>query len=142
MEFIFGDQMLSKFHIMRRYKKAYKKIFFYFIDMILLNSYIIFKNSKKDRAFHVYKQKLAEEIIEKYSANVRVRKTSSINDSLTRYSGQHFSIRIPPTLAKGKRTSKRCVVCLSMLVRKETVFKCDICDVALCIDHFKNYHVK
>lgn len=35
---------------------------------MLLNSYIIFKNHENDRAFHVYKQKLAEEIIEKFSA--------------------------------------------------------------------------
>ncbi|XP_014486867.1 PREDICTED: piggyBac transposable element-derived protein 4-like isoform X2 [Dinoponera quadriceps] len=137
-----GDQMLSKFHTMRRCKKAYKNIFFYFIDMMLLNSYIIFKNNKKDRAFHVYKQKLAEEIVEKYFANVRIREVSSINDSLTRYTGRHFPIRIPPTLARGNKTSKRCVVCLSMLLRKETVFKCDVCNVALCIDHFKKYHVK
>lgn len=67
-----GDQMLSKFHTMRRCKKAYKKIFFYFIDMMLLNSYIIFKNHKKDRAFHVYKQLLAEEIIDKYLASINV----------------------------------------------------------------------
>ena len=84
--------------------------------MILLNSYIIFKNNKKDRAFHVYKQKLMEEIIEKYSANVR--EASSINDSLTRY-WPAFS-RIPPDNTKGKRTSKRCIACSSMLVRKET----------------------
>lgn len=137
-----GDQMLSKFHTRRRCETAYKKIFFYFIDMMLQNSYIIFKNNKKDRAFHVYKQRLAEEMIEKYLAKGRVREASSINDSLTRYTGQHFPIRIPPTLARGNKTSKRCVVCLSMLVRKETVFKCDVCDVALCIDHFKKYHVK
>lgn len=136
-----GDQMLSKFHTMRRNKKAYKKIFFYFIDMMLLNSYIIFKNHKKDRAFHVYKQLLAEEIIHKYLPNIKV-KEAPINDSITRYTGRHFPVRIPETLAKGRKTSKRCVACLSKSIRRETVFKCHICDVALCIDHFKKYHEK
>lgn len=43
--------------------------------------------------------KLAKEIIEKYSANIRIRETSSINDSLI--TGRHFPIQIPPTPAKG-----------------------------------------
>lgn len=102
---------------------------------MLLKSYIIFRNNKKSRAFPVYKQRLAEEIIEKYLANVRVREASSINDSLTRYSGLYFPIRLPPIL-------KTITICLSMLVRKETVFKCDVCDVVLCMDRFKKYHVK
>jgi len=136
-----GDQMLSKFHTMRRCKKAYKKIFFYFIDMMLLNSYVLFKNYKKDRAFHVYKQKLVEEIIDKYLPNVKVSE-ASINDSITRYTGRHFLIWIPATLAKRNRTSKRCVACLSKSLRRETVFKCHVCDVALCIDHFKEFHEK
>ncbi|XP_066596503.1 piggyBac transposable element-derived protein 4-like [Prorops nasuta] len=60
-----GDQLLSKFHTMRRYHKVYKKEFFYCLDMILLNSYIVYKTIYKDRTFHVFKQKLAEEILEK-----------------------------------------------------------------------------
>jgi predicted nucleic acid binding AN1-type Zn finger protein len=136
-----GDQMLSKFHTMRRCKKVYKKIFFYFIDMMLLNSYVVSKNHKKERAFHVFKQLLAEEIIDKYSPNISVN-TASVNDSVTRFTGRHFPVRIPATAAKGNRTSKRCVVCLSRSIRKETVFKCHICDKALCIDHFKEFHEK
>lgn len=134
-----GDQMLSKFHTIRRCKKAYKKIFFYFIDMMLLNSYIIFKNNKKDRAFHVFKQLLSEEIIDKYLPNINVNK-ASVNDSIMRFTGRHFPVRIPATPAKGNRTSKRCVLCLSKSIRRETVFKCHVCDKALCIDHFKEFH--
>lgn len=55
-------------------------LYYYYI-----NSYIIFKNNKKSRAFHVYKQRLAKEIIEKYLANIRVKKASSVNYSLTQY---------------------------------------------------------
>ncbi|KAL6418293.1 hypothetical protein ACFW04_012216 [Cataglyphis niger] len=136
-----GDQMLSKFHTMRRNKKAYKKIFFYFVDMMLLNSYVIFKSHKKDRSFHVYKQLLAEEIINKYLPNIKIN-NAPINDSISRYTGRHFPIRIPQTLAKGNKTSKRCVACLSKSIRRETIFQCHICKVALCIDHFKEYHEK
>ncbi|KAI4490373.1 hypothetical protein M0802_010644 [Mischocyttarus mexicanus] len=76
-----GDQMLSKFH------------------------------TKKDRAFHVFKQLLAEEIIDKYLPNINVDK-ASVNDSFMRFTGRHFPVRIPATPAKGNRTSKRCVLCL------------------------------
>lgn len=76
--------------------------------MILLKSYIIFKNNKKGRAFPVYKRRLVEEIIEKYLANVR--EASSINDTLTRYTGRHFPIRLPPTPKRRRETSKRCIL--------------------------------
>lgn len=85
-----GDQMSSKFHTMRRCKKAYKKIYFYLIDMMLLNSYLIFSNHKKDRAFHIFKQQLGEEIISEYSPYIKVSEAS--NDSTTRYTGRHFLI--------------------------------------------------
>ena len=119
-----GDQILSKFHTLRRCKKAYMKIFFYLIDLLLLNSYVIFKNHKKDRAFHIFKQQLAGEIIGEYLLNIKVSEAS--NDSITRYTGKHFPIRIRPTPAKGSRTPKRCVACLSKRTRRETVFKCHI----------------
>ncbi|KAI4481910.1 hypothetical protein M0802_013850 [Mischocyttarus mexicanus] len=133
-----GDQMLSKLHTVRRCKKSYKKMFFYFIDM-MLNTYVIFKNQKKDRAFHVFKQLLAEEIIDKYLPNINVDKVS-VNDSFTRFTGRHFPVRILAIPAKGNRTSKRCVLCLSKSIRRETVFNCHICDKALCIDHFKEFY--
>ncbi|XP_066602489.1 piggyBac transposable element-derived protein 4-like [Prorops nasuta] len=69
-----GDQLLSKFHTMRRYHKVYKKEFFYCLDMILLNSYIVYKTIYKDRAFHVFKQKLAEEILEKNIPKINTHK--------------------------------------------------------------------
>lgn len=94
-----GDQMLSKFHIMRRYHKAYKKIFFYCVDMKLLNSYIIFKNIYEDRAFHVFKQKLVEEIIANNIGKLNEqRKTQKVTTSVSlppRFSGQHFPMVIP-----------------------------------------------
>lgn len=134
------SQMISTFHTMRRCKETYLEIFFYFVDMMLLNSYILFKVNEKDQAFHIYKQKLAEEIIAKYLKIKKIRKIAPVNDSITRYTGRHFPTRIPPTEAKGRKTSKRCKVCLSKYLRRETVFKCDICDVPLCVDHFKDYH--
>lgn len=50
-------------HAVGYFQKMYKK-YFLCLNMILLNSYAIFKTICKDRAFHVLKQKLSEEIIE------------------------------------------------------------------------------
>lgn len=57
---------------MRRYQKVYKKVVFHCLDMILLREqcYAIFKTIHKDRACHVFKQKFAEEIIEKHIKKV------------------------------------------------------------------------
>lgn len=55
------------------YQKMYKKEFFYSLYMILSNNYVVFKPIYKNKAFRVFKQKLAEEILEK---NLPTRKTS------------------------------------------------------------------
>ena len=48
------DQQLASFTLMRRYVKAYKKIFFYLLDMTLYNSYVLYK--KITRQFLKYNE--------------------------------------------------------------------------------------
>ncbi|KAJ8894000.1 hypothetical protein PR048_006608 [Dryococelus australis] len=137
-----GDQILSKCHVMRRYSKAYKKIFFYVVDMMLLNSYVLYKKLHgKDRTFHVFKQKLSEELLESYfKEDVVKRRSATPGDLPSRLSGRHFPEKLAPSAAKGANFAKRCVVCLEKKQRRESTWKCDSCNVALCIEHFKPYH--
>lgn len=138
-----GDQIMSKFHVMRRYSKAYKKIFFYVVDMMLLNSYVLYKqlHGKKDRTFHVFKQKLAEELLAvHFKEDVVKRRSVTPGDLPSRLSGRHFPEKLAPSAAKGAKFAKRCVVCLEKKQRKESTWKCDNCNVALCLEHFKPYH--
>jgi hypothetical protein len=89
--------------------------------MILLNSYVIFKTIHEDRAFHVFKQKLTEEIIQKYIKKIKTpqkeRKVTPCPSLLSRFTGQHFLIVIETTLSR--KAQKRCVVYLSQKKRKK-----------------------
>lgn len=138
-----GDQIMSKFHVMRRYSKAYKKIFFYIVDMMLLNTYVVHKlaTGKQDRTFNDFKQKLAKEIIEQHFKEGVVKRRSVTPGELpSRLSGRHFPVKLNPSAAKGAKYTQRCVACLQKKQRKESTWRCDICNVALCIEHFKPYH--
>lgn len=87
--------------------------------MTLLNNYIIFKNNKKSNIPQV---KISRRSFWKiFSKRIWIRKASSINDLLTPYISSYF-----PTRIREDKTSKRSIVCLSMLIRKETVFKCGL----------------
>lgn len=138
-----GDQIMSKFHVMRRYSKAYKKIFFYIVDMMLLNSYLVYKlaTGKKDRTFHVFKQKLAEELLQlHFKEGVVNRRSVTLGELPSRLSGRHFPVKLEPSAAKGAKHAKRCVACLQKKKRRESTWKCDTCNVPLCLEHFKPYH--
>lgn len=77
--------------------KLFNFFFFsYFMDTKLLNSYILFKKNKKGQAFHIFKQKLAKEIIAIHLKNKGIREISSISDSIKMYTIQHFPKRITP----------------------------------------------
>ncbi|KAJ8883265.1 hypothetical protein PR048_015107 [Dryococelus australis] len=102
-----GDQILSKFHVMRRYSKAYKKIFFYVVDMMLLNSYILYKklHGKKDRTLHAFTQKLAEELLESYfKEDVVKRRSETPGDLTSRLNGRHFPEKLAPSAARGQNS--------------------------------------
>ncbi|KAJ8865697.1 hypothetical protein PR048_033217 [Dryococelus australis] len=109
-----GDQILSKFHVMHRYSKACKKVFFYVVDMMLLNSYVLYKKLHgKDRTFHVFKQKLAKELLKSYfKEDVVKRRSATPGDLPSRLSGQHFPEKLAPSVAKGAKFAQHCVVCL------------------------------
>ncbi|KAJ8874358.1 hypothetical protein PR048_025206 [Dryococelus australis] len=106
-----GNQILSKFHI----QQVLQENIFYVVDMMLLNSYVLYKklHCKKDRTFHVFKQKLAEELLESYfKEDVAKRRSATHGDLPSRLSGRHFPEKLAPSAANGAKFAKSCVVCL------------------------------
>ncbi|KAJ8885115.1 hypothetical protein PR048_011311 [Dryococelus australis] len=126
---------MSKFHVMRSYSKAYKKIRFYVVDIMLLNSCVLYKklHGEHDRSFYVFKQRLTEELLESYfKEDVLKRRSVTPGDLPSRLSGRYFPEKLAPSAA-------RCVVCLDKKQRRESTWKCDSCNVGLCIENFKPY---
>ncbi|CAH2019885.1 unnamed protein product [Acanthoscelides obtectus] len=99
------DNMLHFYAMSRTHlKKYYRKIFLHFLDITVLNSYILYKKlgGRKSRLNFVID--LAEKLIEKYGRDKNCK--------------------------AGRR--KRCVVCRGKGKRKESIYWCESCKTGLC----------
>jgi hypothetical protein len=131
------DQYLSYNPIMRKYAKYYKKIFFYLVDMAILNSYIIYNfNTKNKSSFHDFKLKLAKQLLESHTGFCeRVDLINRYKD--TNNNKSHFIVK---NTFMDKKKRLRCAWCKEHNKRSETNLKCEQCNVPLHIDCFKIYH--
>lgn len=111
--------------------------------MAVLNSFFIYKELGGKLKLAEYKLKLVKEILAlcalpTYSTRGRPHSLPSP----ARLSGRHFIVAIPAT-EKKQNPCKRCAVCYSNGLRKETRYQCDICEAPLCVHPcFKDYHTK
>lgn len=127
----------------KRLKKYYKKIFLHLIDIICLNSYILYKknNGKLNRLNFLLE--CIERIVEEYA--IQQTETSRVgrrNKSAkpTRLIGKHFPNFIPSTSSKAN-PMRRCAVCSKNGIRKESRYWCSTCEVPLCVvSCFEKYH--
>jgi hypothetical protein len=141
------DQQLASFPIVRRYCQGYKKLYFYLLDMTMLNASIIHRAlnpGKKRERYTSFRVNIAEEILLKIKLpDYPIRGRLSQGDKPLRLQSiqwAHFPSKIPPT-SKKTAPSRRCKVCSTRGVRKETCYECEQCKIALHVeDCFKIYH--
>ena len=141
-----GDASLTHYPAYRKTVKWYRKLFFGFLDITLLNANAIYNHhtQKKCPALQ-FRLNLVEQILGKYF--VPQERPSRPLDKLSafRLSGRHFPKLCSKTGKKDKR--RRCVVCSQTTKEKrkrvESYYECTECDVGLCIDPcFEVYHTQ
>jgi hypothetical protein len=142
------DQVTALFPIMRRTVKGYRKIFFYILDMCMINSFIVYHkiSGKKKTGYSDFRTCIAQQLLESAQLpeySVRGRPSSSTTPMrLQAKAWAHFPMHIPPT-EKRKNVTKRCVVCYSRGKRSESALQCKKCDVALHLEEcFEVYHTQ
>jgi hypothetical protein len=141
------DQQLASFPVVRRYCQGYKKLYFYLLDMTMLNASIVFhilNPGKKRERYTSFRVNIAEQILLKVRLpDYPSRGRLSQGDKPLRLQCMqwaHFASKIPPTIKKPNPT-RRCKVCKTRGVRKETCYECERCKVALhVVGCFKIYH--
>ena len=148
-----GDQMMSYNSFVRRSLKWYRKLFIHLINMLLLNSYILFKKYSHEKmtneAFREsIVQSLINEAVEKCNWSLPPI-VSTRKDGLNRLIERHFPTYIPAAVgAKRLRPTRPCYVCNSLpridgvkITRKWTSYWCPECKKPLCVDYcFMVYH--
>ena len=132
-----SDQLASSHSSTRRTIRWYIKLFFYFFDMAMTNAFVCYKHIKGPMAgrksgFTNFKIELARETLLQYNQNKSQRPPQVLVPRLT--PGAHF-------LYLHERRS--CHVCWSRGKRQATKYRCDKCNVSLCVDPCnKIYHTK
>ena len=139
------DQFVLYYPFKRRTMKWWKKLFFHLLIMATVNSYILYKKVKnRSIPLQQYIRMVGRELTEK-AGIVMSTDRNTLSSSSARLLGRHFPSRI--SAPKKVRPAQKCRVCTDTAKmkgekkRKETVFKCRECNVALCLpDCFAKFH--
>lgn len=137
------DQLLERYAIGRRSIKWWHRIFYYLLDMAIVNSYVLWKLRQPDpKKCHqlTFRIKLARQLISGFSSRKAVGRPPNFFKSPVpaevRLSnvGCHFP--------KKNSNRRRCKFC-SVKTKKEqrTYFTCSFCRVPLCVEScFEKFH--
>ena len=137
------DQMLEPYAVQRKGVKWYIKLFEHLLDVAVCNSFVVYKqcNVNSKLSFLDYKLQLIDNILTKYHFGGTATARGSSADCPLRLTARHFPSHIPATCKKSQPTRK-CKVCSSAKMRRETRYMCLHCgSVPLCVDPcFRLYH--
>ncbi|XP_022099413.1 piggyBac transposable element-derived protein 4-like [Acanthaster planci] len=135
-----SDQLAANHRATRKSMKWYKKLFFYLLDMTLVNSYCMHRVVGHRLSFLDFRLQLVRELLfdEPLPEYRPQRDTPPATSS--RFVGRHFPVTLERN-SYGDYHYRRCVLCSSKGQRKKTHIECDSCHQALCIvPCFRDYH--
>ena len=122
----------------RRTWKWTKKLFFHLLDLTIVNSHILLYSCGGNFRLTLIREMLAR-VGHEPRPSMPVGRPAPASTNIGRLDTTHN--KHWPTR---NHTKARCRVCSARGVRREVVFKCVKCDVALCADRncFEDYHTK
>lgn len=146
-------QLMQTYSIGWRSKRWWLKIFYYYIDAAIVNSYIMYKHNLKQTCpktkpmSHLqFRSLLATELINNYSS--RQRPGPSAHGTSVRKQGRadgrvmNIERKMPGKHLPVTSTRRRCAWCSTKRSQKRTSVQCKECKVGLCIDCFVPFHTQ
>ncbi|XP_051167624.1 piggyBac transposable element-derived protein 4-like [Leptopilina boulardi] len=137
----YSDRLVATYKIDRKSKRWWLRLFWYFVDVTVVNSFIIFKNenSQSTLTLKEFRLQLVEKLVAqaKPAPRGRKRKQRTVNAhkpkvSLTKR--QSESAHMPENLGD----FRRCANCSTREKPKRTAWVCSTCDVPLCLSSSQN----
>ena len=122
------DQMKAKFYSCCgrfKTKKWYHKLWFGVVDILLVNSWLLYKHTQKDAKHFDFMHALAQQLITPY---LREKEEAQPNKHTTSHLA-HFKVD-PTTQARPQRN---CYRCSTVRKRVRTTYGCSSCKRALCL---------
>uniref|UniRef100_A0A3B5PV00 PiggyBac transposable element-derived protein domain-containing protein n=1 Tax=Xiphophorus maculatus TaxID=8083 RepID=A0A3B5PV00_XIPMA len=145
-----SDALIQYYSVRNKTMKLYKTFFYHFIDISVVNSFIMFKmlaEKREEKAIsqRQFREKLMEELILESKGETACPQPS------TSFSAQPGAFKCPGSVPRyfgGTAEEKRriCVWCKQNGSKRKTPLYCPKCNVALCLQPdrncFEDYHKK
>lgn len=131
------DQMLSYYPSERKTLRWYKKLGIHILCTLLLNSYILFKiYSANKMSYYDFRITVIKKLL-----SFKQTKEQTYNKAGVKTTGSHYPQKSSNDSGRAKR--KRCKMCYSKNIRKDTPYFCPDCpdSPGLCLENcFQEYH--
>jgi hypothetical protein len=134
------DMLKNLYEIDRKSKKWWHRILFHFIDMALVNSFIIYKDRSSEKIESLKHFRLSVMMGLIGAALNKTRKGRPSNDKPV----NNFKVTVPYEIRFDKcahlpvhGNSRRCAFCSSRKEPHRTVWTCTFCQVGLCLSEKK-----
>ncbi|KAL8576039.1 hypothetical protein ACOMHN_052057 [Nucella lapillus] len=143
-----NDQMRSYYGIANKARKFWKYIFWFIVDVSMINAFVLYKEARggprpKPMTHLEFHLEVARELVRNYTSRKRQASFPASSPLAPKEPRPRHEI----SNIKTKHGKRLCVVCKQRGVtkssgkKKQTVFECPICNVALCKDFcFQHYH--
>lgn len=133
-----SDQKVGTYDFDRKSKKWWKKVFFRLLMITVVNSWILYEETKKKKIQLIdFFVPLAEEMIAVGKANAKVKRKRTPSRPT---SASKLMMNVGDHLPVEGDTRRRCVRCSKQKKETRTKTLCTMCKVALCKKCFALYH--
>ncbi len=130
-----SDQLIKNYNVLRQTKKYWKTLFLHYIDIAVVNSYILYKHlhsdSRQRMSHYIFRETLVRQL-----CKIEVSICQTVAGRKSDPTIEHRSERMP--------TGKDCVYCrIQYGVRRRTSRMCSKCEAPLCLlarNCFKKFH--
>lgn len=139
------DHYQSVYSIIQKSRRWWLKIFYFLLDSVIVNSYIIYKyvtkrNRGKAMTQLIFRKKLAEELIGTFSSRTSTRSGCYKGKKISGRSVKDMNMSDVGLHMPIMSSSRRCGRCSSKQKPKRSNIECSKCKVALCIPCFAPFH--
>lgn len=125
-----SDHFISNYQFLRQTKKWYRKVFFWLLEVGLVNAYLIYKmvqtkSGTKPMTHKSFRESIVEDLVSeqitKRKSNVRKRGRPPTGPPEERLSNT------PHFMDRKEKGAGRCFICKINNVRRETIYFCKTC---------------
>ena len=134
------DQLLKPYEVPRKTLKWYKKVAIHFMQLAMLNSFIVYQKDGHRKPFLGFQREVIAALLFENGADIEIPR----EENIIRLTERHFVSPVPETASK-RKPQKRCKVCYKKGIRKDSRYNCQNCpsNPGLCYyPCFELYHTK